>query len=63
VSPHRNCLCQQLQREADEVQDLLAEARRSYTDEDWAHINRDIDLARARRDAAATAVEPTSAGA
>lgn len=49
---HKHCMCAQIQREADEIQDLLAEARRSYTDEDWAYINRDIDRARAERDAA-----------
>jgi uncharacterized protein YeeX (DUF496 family) len=60
---HRNCMCAQLEREMHEVQDMLAEARRSYTDEDWAYINRDVDLARARRDARAAAVEPTTEGA
>lgn len=49
-NPER-CLCAQFQREADEIQDLLREARRNYTDEDWAYINRDIERVRAERDA------------
>jgi hypothetical protein len=42
---HRRCACEEFQREADEIQDLLREARQSYTAEDWAYINRDIAAA------------------
>lgn len=55
-----HCPCAQLQRDADEVQDLLAEARRSYTDEDWAYINRDLERARAERDARRSSADGTT---
>ena len=44
---HRRCACEEFQREADEIQDLIRAARLEYTDEDWAYINRDIDAMRA----------------